>query len=248
MFSEPKAEDSTARVGWFTTTHWSVVLTAGKPDMPGAMEALERLCRAYWFPLYSFVRRHGRSPEDAQDLTQEFFYQLLHKNQLQTATPERGRFRAFLITAIRNFLSNEWDKSQTIKRGSGQKTIPLDELTAENKYLLTSNQQRTPEELFDQAWALALLEQVRVQLQEEYSQSLKAERFVGLTSFLPGGGNTCSYAEAAIQMDMTEEAVRSEVYRMRKRYRELLRQEIAHTVATPEEIDDELRYLISVLK
>ncbi len=245
--AQDHADDSGARAPWFVTTHWSVVLAAGRAESDSARASLEKLCRTYWAPLYTYVRRRNYHPEDAQDLTQEFFARFLSKNYLQTVEPGRGSFRGFLLTAMQHFLANEWDKARAAKRGAGQSPIPLEELSAENLYRAVSVQERTPEETYDQSWALALLEQVRHRLCDEYTRAGKGPQFDQWLRFLPGEASPLSYAETAQLLGLTEEAVRSEVYRLRKRYRELVRHEVAQTVATPGEIEEELRYLIAVL-
>jgi RNA polymerase sigma factor (sigma-70 family) len=245
--TDPSAEDSHARSTWFGTTHWSVVLAAGKEDSEASREALETLCRTYWAPLYAYVRRRNYHPEDAQDLTQEFFTRFLARNDLRTVQPGRGKFRSYLLAALQHFLANEWDKVHAAKRGGGQFHLPLDELSAEDLYGKMSGPEQTPEEVFDRSWALALLEQVRRRLHDEYTAKVKEGRLSHFMEFLPGEASPLSYAEAARQLGLTEEAVRSEVYRLRKRYRELVRLEIARTVASPGEIEEELRYLITVL-
>jgi RNA polymerase sigma factor (sigma-70 family) len=245
--AESKARNSDAPATWFATTHWSVILTAGQADSGISRAALEKLCRIYWAPLYAYMRRRNYGPEDAQDLTQEFFARFLSHNYLQHIQPGRGRFRGFLLAALQHFLANEWDKSRTAKRGGGQFPVPLDELDAERGYRLVAAREQTPEEVFDRSWALAVLEQVRQRLHAEYVREGKDRQFSHFMCFLPGEASPLSYAETARQMGLTIEAVRSEVYRLRKRYRELVRLEIAQTVATPIEIEEELRYLISVL-
>jgi len=240
-------EDSGARSAWFTTTHWSVVLTAGQADSGASQAALEKLCRTYWTPIYAYARRRNYQPADAQDLTQEFFARFLSKNYIKTVQPGRGKFRAFLLTALQHFLANEWDKTQAAKRGGGKYHLPLDELSAEHLYQMMAASERPPEEIYDRSWAWAVLEQVRERLRAEYAAGGKDHRFDQWMRFLPGEASALSYAETGRQLGLTEEAVRSEVYRLRKRYRELLRQEIAQTVAMPGEVDEEVRYLINVL-
>lgn len=241
------ARNPGAESAWFVTTHWSVVLTAGQADSGASQVALEKLCRTYWAPLYAYVRRRNYQPEDAQDLTQEFFTRCLSKGYLKNVQQGRGKFRGFLLTALKHFLANERDKAQAAKRGGGRCHIPLDELSAENLYQLMPAAERTPEEIYDQSWAWTVLKQVRDRLREEYANGGNGRCFEHWLPFLPGEASLLSYAEAGRQLGLTEEAVRSEVYRLRKRYRELLRREISQTVATPGEIEEELRYLISVL-
>jgi RNA polymerase sigma-70 factor (ECF subfamily) len=244
---EQNARNSDTQAAWFATTHWIVVLAAGRGDSSASQAALEKLCRIYWPPLYAYVRRRKFKPEDAQDLTQEFFARFLAGNYLETVQQSRGKFRSYLLAALQHFLANEWEKARTAKRGGGQIALPLDDLGAENRYRLVADLDRTPEEVYDQSWALALLEQARCQLRDEYATAGKDHRFEHLVAFLPGATFPMSYPEAARQLGLAEEGVRSEVSRLRKRYRELVRLEIAQTVATPAEIEDEVRYLIAVM-
>jgi len=232
---------------WFTTTHWSVVLAAGQISSPNAEEALEELCRTYWFPLYAYVRRKGYSPEDAQDLTQAFFAMFLEKNSLSQAQRERGRFRSFLLTSLKHFLVNEWHRTAARKRGGGQSLVPLDTALAERLYSRETAQDLAADRLYERSWALALLEKVRARLHEEYAAEGRPGRFEIVEQFLPGEESGLSYVEAARQLGMAEGTLKSDVHRFKKRYRELLRAEIAHTVAQPEEVDEELRHLFAVL-
>jgi RNA polymerase sigma factor (sigma-70 family) len=238
--------DSAAAVV-FATTHWSTVLTAGQPDSPRALEALERLCQTYWYPIYAYVRRQGHSPAAAQDLTQEYFYRLLKRGDLATVQPGRGRFRWFLLAALKHFLANEWHKGQTQKRGGDRIILSFDALSAESRYGLEESRELSPDKLYDRSWALSLLDQARERLREEYASSGKAVRFQFLEQFLPGEQTDVTYTEAAQELGLTESAIKSEVYRLKKRYRALLRTGVAHTVASPEEIDDEIRYLVKLL-
>ena len=231
----------------FATTHWSVILTAGGADSLQAAEALERLCGTYWYPVYAFVRRRGYGADNAQDLTQDFFAQLLARHRLHVADPSRGRFRDFLLACLRNFLSNEWDKVRAAKRGGGQPAIPFDELHARQRYALDADATASPDALYDRSWALTLLEQVRVRLRDEFTRAAKSDRFEWLQRFLPGEQSEVSHAELGQKVGLTASALRSEIYRFRQRYRDLLRHEIAQTVQHGEEIDDEIRYLIAVL-
>ncbi len=231
----------------FATTHWSTVLTAGNPASPLAAEALEKLCRAYWYPVYAFVRRQGHSPLDAQDLTQEFFYRLLKGGDLATVDPSRGRFRWFLLAALRHFLANEWHRHRALKRGGDRMILSFDTLSAEDRYRLEESHELTPDKLYERSWALSLLEQARERLRQEYAASGKAERFRVLEQFLPGEHADRTYEEAGRQLGVTESAVKSEVHRLKKRYRALLRTGVAHTVPSPEEIDDEIRYLVTLV-
>src|SRR5213594_329226 len=225
---------------WFVTTHWSVVLSAGRSDTPRARQALERLCQTYWFPLYAYVRRRGYSPEDAQDLTQEFFARLLEGNRVQSADQQKGRFRSFLLAGMNNFLADEWDKSRAQKRGGGMRIVPLQFDTAETRYGCEPVDNVTPEASFERRWALTLLEDVLSRLRAEHERDGSSELFAALNPCLVGDRTSQPYLELAQRMGMTESAIKSAVHRLRRRYRQLLREEIAKTVASPSEVDDEL--------
>lgn len=231
----------------FVTTHWSVVLTAGRTDTPRAREALARLCQTYWYPLYAYVRRRGCSPQDAEDLTQGFFARLLEHNWVGDADREKGRFRTFLLSALSHFLADEWDKARAKKRGGGVAPLPLPFDTAETRYGQEPAENATPEQHFERRWATALLEQVLRGLEQEYEQQGKAQLFAALHSCLVGERATQPYAVLAEKLGTSESAVKSAVHRLRQRYRQLLREEIAHTVAGPGEVDAEMRHLLAVL-
>ncbi len=231
----------------FSTTHWTVVLHAGQAGSPEADRALAELCRVYWYPLYAYVRRFGHSPEAAEDLTQEFFVRLLEKNYLATADRKRGKFRWFLITAFKCFLANEHDRATALKRGGGRAPLSLDALDAEARYALEPVDTHTADDLFDLRWALDVLERVRAGLHQEQTAAGKEARYAQLEQYLPGGDPVCDYATTADSLGMTEAAVKQEVHRMKRRFGELLRQVIAETVASPEEVDDEIRHLIDAV-
>ncbi len=222
------------------------MLQAVDPGSPEAKDALEKLCQSYWYPLYSWVRRHGHSPDDACDLTQEFFARLLSRNSLRHADPERGRFRTFLQTAMMNFLATEWAKGMSQKRGGGQAPVSLDASEAEGRYIAEPAHTLTPAKLFEQQWAATVLELTIQSLRHEYATAGKADLFEALKNYI-WGESTASYAEIAAAHAMSEGAVKVAAHRMRERYRELLRAEVARTVGTAEEAEDELRYMISVL-
>jgi RNA polymerase sigma factor (sigma-70 family) len=232
------------RADRFATTHWSIVVSAGGNRSPEASRSLAVLCENYWFPLYAFVRRAGHSAEDAQDLTQEFFVRLLDKQYLAAADSKKGRFRTFLITAIKRFLANEYDRVRAKKRGGGQKTVSLEGL--EDRYRQEPADTLTPDRIFEQQWALALLDRVLGRLQAEMAADDKATLFEALKGHLTGG-QVVGYATTAAGLGMTEGAVRVAAHRLRRRYRELLREEIAETVASPDEIEEEIRYLFTCL-
>ncbi len=229
----------------FVTTRWSIVLSARKKDSPECGAALESLCRAYWYPLYAYVRRQNHPPEDAKDLTQEFFARLLQKDYLQAAAREKGRFRTFLIVALKRFLANEWDRSRAQKRGGGKIHLPLDTSTAETRYQIEPAAE--PDKTYERRWALTLLEQTMAHLRQEYVEARKQAEFNEMKSFLPAERGGIPYAELAAKLQMNSGAARVAVHRLRQRFRELFRDEIAHTVSSPDEIDEEVRYLLSVL-
>jgi len=229
----------------FTTTHWSVVLAAGQHDSPQATTALETLCRAYWFPLYAYLRRRGCSPEDGQDLTQEFFARLLSTHALGSVHPVKGRFRSFLLASLGHFLANEWDKARALKRGGGQPLISLD--AAETRYRAGPSENMSADRIFERQWALTLLAQVAANLREDYHAAGKGRLFDALQIYLSGDKGLPPYRETAEKLSLNLDALKKAVERLRRRYGELLRQEIAHTVSNPGEVDEEIRYLRSVL-
>jgi RNA polymerase sigma-70 factor (ECF subfamily) len=231
----------------FATTHWSAVLQAGRPDSPEAARALAELCRVYWYPLYAYVRRQGFDVPTAQDLTQDFFAKMLEKNYVGIADRKRGKFRWFLLTAFKCFLANEWDRARAQKRGGGAKPLSLDELTAEERYRHEPADALTADQLYDRRWALDLLDRARLRLRDEFAAAGKAERLPHLEPFLSGGSAAIDYAQSALQLGLSEAAVRQEAHRFKKRFGELLREEVAQTVAQPDEVADELRYLIDVV-
>lgn len=231
----------------FPTTHWSVVLSAAEGDTPRKAEALERLCRSYWYPLYAFVRRQGYSPPDAQDLTQAFFARVLERNYLHAVQPGRGKFRWFLLASLRHFLASEWDRAKAEKRGGGQRNISIDELTAEDLYRREPTHALTADEFYERTWALTLLEKARLGLHAEFAAVGKSERFDVLEQFLPGEDGELMYAQAGQRLRIAEGTIKAEAHHLRRRYRQLLRAEVAHTVASPSEIEEEIRHLIAAL-
>jgi len=232
----------------FATTNWSVVLQAGASSSPQSAAALESLCESYWYPLYAFVRRQGHGSADAQDLTQSFFARLLEKRDLAAVDRSKGRFRAFLLASLRHFLMNEWDKERAAKRGGGRTKLHLDYQAAEDRYRLEPSHARTAEAIFDREWALTLLDQVRERVRAEYAAEQKQPQLELLQRFLNGEPASTPYREAGERLGMTENAVKVAVHRLRRRFRELLRQEISHTVASEQEIDDEIRALFIALR
>jgi RNA polymerase sigma-70 factor (ECF subfamily) len=235
-----------SRVSMFAATRWSLVLAA-KGETPAAQDALSGLCQLYWYPLYSYVRRRGHSPEDAKDLTQEFFARCLAGRWIERAHQEKGRFRSFLLGVMNHFLADEWDKLRAQKRGGGARDLPLDFDTAETRFVHEPADNSTPEQIYERRWALTLLAGVLDQLGEEFKREGRGELFALLNPCLVGDGQTPPYAGLAKQLGVSEGTVKSAVHRMRQRYKGLVREAIAHTVAEPGEIEDELRHLFMVL-
>jgi RNA polymerase sigma-70 factor (ECF subfamily) len=231
----------------FATTHWSVVLSAGDPATENASIALESLCRSYWYPLYAYVRRAGHSPHDAEDLTQAFFARFLEKEWVTGADRTRGRFRSFLLASLKHFLANEWDKARALKRGGHLTFVPLDQATAETRYRSEPSDTVTPDREYDRRWTLTLLDTVLARLQQEYAQEGKAGLFDTLKGTLSGERSGLPYAVLGQRLQMSEGAVKVAVHRLRQRYRRILRAEIANTVATPDEVEEELQHLFATL-
>jgi RNA polymerase sigma-70 factor (ECF subfamily) len=231
----------------FPPTHWSVVLAAREPSTQNGAAALEKLCRTYWYPLYGYVRRRGFSEHDAQDLTQGFFAQLLDRESIQRVTKDKGRFRSFLLASINYFIADERDAAKAQKRGGGRQVLSFDAQEAETRYRMEPVDGRTPETIFEHRWAMTLLDQVLARLREEFAQTGKSHLFKGVQPFLVEGVKGTTYAEAAREIGMSEEAFKKAVQRMRRRYHQLFREEIAHTVAGPDDVEDELRNLCAVL-
>lgn len=224
-----------------------MVLTAGRRDTTHARAALEKLCQTYWYPLYAYVRRRGHSPADSQDLTQAFFARLLERNWVGRADQQKGHFRSFLLSAMNHFLADEWDRVRAQKRGGGVAPLPLQFDTAETRYGLEPADQVTPESSYERRWALTLLDEVLRRLRLEYEQEGRAELFAALHPCLVGDRTAQPYAELAVQLRVSEGTVKSAVHRLRQRYRQLLRDEIAQTVVESSEVDEELRHLFAVL-
>lgn len=230
----------------FSPTRWTMVLSARAPDSTEAAAALAELCRVYWFPLYAYVRRKGHQPQDAQDLTQEFFARLIEKRKLAGLVREKGKFRSFLLTAMNNFLTDEWKRAEAQKRGAHQ-IISLDAAQAETRYRLEPADTLTPEKIFAKNWALTLLKVVYERLQKEFADDGKAAQFDALSFALTGDKSAVPYAELSAKLAMSESAVKVAVHRLRQRYREVLRDEVGQTVDSPEEIEAELRDLMRAL-
>ncbi len=231
----------------FTSTHWSVVLAASACEGDSAAAALEALCGTYWYPLYAFVRRRGHKPEDAEDLTQQFFAHLIEGNRLRHVHPSKGRFRQFLLAAMKNFLANEWAKAHALKRGGACSFHSLDALAAEKRYAREPADLATPDALYDRSWALTLLENCLVRLRKEYSQAGKVVLFEAIKEYLTPGACTVTYVETALRLGSTEKAVAMNVHRLKCRYRECLREQIAETVNSPDDVEGEIRDLWAIL-
>jgi RNA polymerase sigma factor (sigma-70 family) len=227
---------------FFATTHWTVVMAAGG-GTPEAAQALEELCRNYWYPLYAFARRHGQSKEDAEDATQGFFEQFLSRNYLQNLSGEKGRFRAFLLASFKHFLSNERDRAGRLKRGGGVAALSLDWADAETRYQIDPVDHLSPDKLYDRAWAMTLLGRTLARLRAEHAGNRAV--FDRLKPFLAAGKGAISYSEAAAALGMSEGAARVAVHRLRARYRELLRDEIRQTLSNPAAVDGEMQALFA---
>jgi RNA polymerase sigma factor (sigma-70 family) len=231
----------------FATTHWSLVLKAGRKPQRAADQALATLCQSYWYPLYAYVRRHIKDASEAQDLTQEFFARMLEKDLLALAAPERGRFRSFLLTALKNFLANEWNKMHAQKRGGTRPALSLDFDVGDSRYSLEPGHELTPERLYERKWALTLLDRVLDRLREEYSAGGKMELFECLRPFIGGTPADVAYADVVKELGLSAGAAKVAAHRLRRRYRDLLRDELAQTVADPADIDDEINWLFQAL-
>ncbi len=228
----------------FATTHWTVVLAAGQSGNAQADQALEQLCRTYWYPLYAYVRRNGRTHEDAEDLTQGFFARFLKRNYLAGLSSERGRFRAFLLASLKHFLANEWDRAHRQKRGGHEPGLSLDWQTADSRYQIQPADALSPEKIYDREWALALLERVIGRLGDECAGAGHTKLFGQLEPFLTLDKTTVPYARAAAELGMAEGTVRVAVHRLRRRYRALLRDEVARTLSDPGQVEEEMRALL----
>jgi RNA polymerase sigma-70 factor (ECF subfamily) len=229
----------------FAPTRWSMVVAAAGGDSTNARKALEHLCETYWYPLYAFVRREGHRADDAQDLTQEFFARLLEKNWLDAVDREKGKFRSFLLAAMRHFLANEWDRTNRLKRGGGQALLSLDAESAESRYALEPVDRMTADRIYERRWALTLLEQVLARLRREFVAAGRERLFDELKPALTG--EKLAYSEIAARLNLNEGAVRVAVHRLRLRYRDLVRAEIAETVAGEDDVDAEVQHLFAAL-
>ena len=232
----------------FATTHWSVVRAAGHTPSPAAASALQELCQSYWYPLYTYVRRQGHDADESADLTQAFFADLLQREDLKKVAPELGKFRAFLLAALKHFLLNQWNRNKAQKRGGGRSPMSLDFQAADGRYQLEPSHAETPELIFQKQWAKTLLDRVQQVLRAEFAKRGKAHQYDKLQVFLAGKNSEETLASAAAQLSLTEVAVKVAVHRMRQRFAEILRAEIMQTISTPDEIDSEIHQLFEILK
>jgi len=244
--SPAHAEATSTRAG-FHTTHWTVVLTARDKNGHVANEALGTLCSTYWYPLYAFIRRQGATPPKAEDLTQEFFYRFLERDSLANVRPAAGKFRSFLLVCLKNFLANEREHAQALRRGGGQPTISFDSADAETRYSVEPADRMTPEAAFERRWAFALLDGTLAVLRQEYSRADKGRQFDELQGFLPAGQGHFSREELAAKRGVSVGAIDVAIHRLRQRFGVLLREQVAQTVPSEAEVEDEIRYLISVI-
>jgi RNA polymerase sigma factor (sigma-70 family) len=231
----------------FATTHWSVVLSAVDSSSPQYKQSLKILCQTYWFPLYAYLRRHGYNTHEAQDCTQDFFMNMIEKDSLRLVNPDRGKFRSYILSALKHFMADRSDRARARKRGGGKTLFSLDLENAEDQYELEPVDQLSPERLFERMWALTLLQKAMNRLETEFSSMEKQKVFEQIVIYLAPAQEALSYHETAAKVDMTEGAVKVAVHRLRKRYQELLREEIAQTVSTEGEIDEEIQELFTAL-
>jgi RNA polymerase sigma-70 factor (ECF subfamily) len=236
----------TSAIG-FHTTHWTVILQARDENGTVGREALASLCATYWYPLYAFVRRQGASAHEAEDLTQEFFSQFLQRNALASVRPTAGRFRSFLLACLKNFMANERERAHAQRRGGGRSPVPLDTGDAETRYQLEPADKLTPEAIYERRWAFAVLERTMSELRDKYGRDQAGRQFEELQGFLPGGQPNTSRTELATKRGVTVGAIDVAVHRMRKEFGAVLREQVAQTVSSPAEVEEELHYLISVL-
>lgn len=241
------AGESPRPQNYFATTHWTVVMAAGASHTTGARAALDELCELYWYPLYAYVRRRGSSPEDAEDLTQEFFRTLLEKEYLKAADREKGRFRTFLLVALQRFLANDWDRARAQKRGGRLEHVSLDTSSAETQYQVEAASEISPERIYDRRWAFALLGRTMARLRAEFVASGKQDEFEQIKECLTADRGALDYGALAKRTRQSEGTLRVGIHRLRTRFREIFREEVAQTVATPTEIDAEMRHLMAAL-
>jgi RNA polymerase sigma factor (sigma-70 family) len=245
--SATSADENPRPHNYFATTHWTVVIAAGQSQTPLARAALDELCQAYWYPLYAYVRRRGHSPEDAEDLTQEFFRTLIEKEYLKSADRDKGRFRAFLLVALQRFLANEWDRARAQKRGGGVAAVRLDTSAAETRYQVEPGTDVNAERVYDRGWAMALLAKAMSRLRAEFVHAGRADEFEQTKECLTADRGSLDYPSLAARTGMSEGALRVAIHRLRKRFREVFREEVANTVPDPLEIDGEMRHLMAAL-
>jgi RNA polymerase sigma-70 factor (ECF subfamily) len=226
---------------WFATTHWTTVLAAASSDAEIAQQALARLCQTYWYPLYTYARAQGHSPETAEDLTQGFLLRLLERKDFERGDREKGRFRYYLLSAFRHFIADEFDKAAALKRGGRRITISFDAQKAEERFLLEPVDTLSPDRLYERRWALTVLDEALARLQTEYEEAGKGRLYRALEGFLTRAGRNASYSEVGQELGLSESAVKSAIHRLRQRHRELIREEVAQTVSTVREIDEEVR-------
>ena len=231
----------------FEATQWSIVTIAAKVDSPASRAALDTLCETYWYPLYVYARRRGYNEDDARDLTQGFFAKLLEKNWVAAADRNRGKFRTFLLTALKRYMANEWERQRAQKRGGGALPLSLDFDTAEDGFKLEPPDDRTPEDVFDACWANTLMQQARDRLRREAIRSGEGAPFERLVGFVTGEGEDVPYKQVAEELHMSEAAVGGAVYRMRHRFGEILREEVADTVNDPDDVEPEVKHLLRML-
>jgi len=246
--SEDTRTIASAVAGQFTTTHWSAVVRAGHKDLPQAAEALNELCRIYWYPLYAYARRQGCQRPEAEDLTQAFFARFLEHHFIARAEPEKGRFRTFLLTVFKRFLANEWNRQHAQKRGGFQILVPIDVDRAESQLEVEPASQEQPDTLFQRQWAIILLEQVMNRLQREYQESGRGALFDRLEACLARDATALPYAEIGAQLNLSEAAVKMAMQRLRARYQLILREEIGKTVASPDQVEEEIRDLFAAVR
>ena len=242
--TKPGIPNSDAR---FATTHWTVVLAAGSPDSSRYREALETLCQSYWYPLYAYLRRCGHARDTAEDRTQAFFAKLLEKGRLQQVDPQRGRFRSFLLTSFKHFVTDEWDRQMAQKRGGMGHLVSLDVSSAETRYVFEPTDNLTPELVFEKSWALTVLDRAMSRLKAEYEEAGKGRLFERLKGALAKEKTPVPYSDIAAELGITEGAVKLAVFRLRRRYRDLVRSEVAQTVSSSDQVDDEIQALFTAL-
>jgi RNA polymerase sigma-70 factor (ECF subfamily) len=247
--AETNAKSGAApNASWFATTHWTVILSASDSSLPGAQQALEQLCRTYWYPLYAYARRRGYGPHDAEDLVQGFFARLIEKQTLQGLERGTGRFRSYLLTCFNHFVGDEQDRAGRLKRGGGREIISLDAQLAEGRYQLEPPDLQDPEKIFERRWALTVLDRVLARLRMELEAEGKGQCFQHLQALVVGEPGAGRQAEVAARLGWNEGTVAVALHRLRRSYRRVLREEIAQTVQRVEEVDDEMRHLLAVLR